>query len=86
MRYLGALYLLYLGVKILHTNFVAIEGRAGVGDGPRGALLPPGAHLLSLTNPEAILFYVSFFIPVHRLQLCSTWISPIWCWLACWRP
>ena len=60
VRYLGALYLLYLGVKILHANFVARKaGQASVMD--PGERYFTKALTLSLTNPKAIFFFLSVF-------------------------
>lgn len=74
VRYLGAIYLLYLGVKILHANFVAKrEGRESVVD--PGERYFSKALTLSLTNPKAILFYVSFFVQFIDFNYVHTWLS-----------
>ncbi len=74
MRYLGALYLLYLGVKILHANFIARrEGQASVVE--HGERYFSKALTLSLTNPKAILFYVSFFVQFVDFNYAHTWVS-----------
>ncbi|KLV08195.1 MULTISPECIES: leucine efflux protein LeuE [Photobacterium] len=76
IRYLGAAYLLYLGIKLIHHYWfnrnVAQQGEA----------LPVKrenvfgkALTLSLTNPKAILFYVSFFIQFIDYTYEHTWIS-----------
>lgn len=61
VRYLGAMFLLYLGVKII---IGALRKRSG--DQPAEAVKQENyflrALLLGVTNPKAILFYVSFFI------------------------
>ncbi|NUU67467.1 leucine efflux protein LeuE [Enterobacteriaceae bacterium BIT-l23] len=62
VRYLGAIYLLYLGGKMLYSTFI-LKGQTS----DQGRAVPGGAILrrslvLSLTNPKAILFYVSFFV------------------------
>ncbi len=74
VRYLGAIYLLYIGVKILHANFIANqEGRASaVNPGERCFTK---ALTLSLTNPKAILFYVSFFVQFIDFSYAHTWLS-----------
>ena len=74
VRYLGAIYLLYLGVKILHANFVAKrEGQESVVD--PGERYFSKALTLSLTNPKAILFYVSFFVQFIDFNYAHTWLS-----------
>ncbi|HCM62417.1 leucine efflux protein LeuE [Morganella psychrotolerans] len=61
VRYLGAAYLLYLGLKILYATF--IQKQSDHDDKPlRAENAFNKALILSLTNPKAILFYVSFFI------------------------
>lgn len=61
VRYLGAFYLLWLGIKMLystlaHKTSVTSEHDIHKGDTFKRSLI------LSLTNPKAILFYVSFFV------------------------
>lgn len=74
VRYLGAIYLLYLGVKILHANFVAKrEGQESVVD--PGERYFSKALTLSITNPKAILFYVSFFVQFIDFNYAHTWLS-----------
>lgn len=71
VKYLGAAYLVWIGLRLVMTG-VAKARR------PRGTELveqaPPGAGrgsfatalLLSLLNPKAILFYVAFFVQFLR--------------------
>ena len=74
VRYLGAIYLLYLGVKILHANFIARrEGQESAVE--LGERYFSKALTLSLTNPKAILFYVSFFVQFIDFSYAHTWIS-----------
>jgi len=61
VRYLGALYLLWLGIKMLYSTFVSKTQNAGEHDVHKGDIFKR-ALILSLTNPKAILFYVSFFV------------------------
>ncbi|WP_436858443.1 leucine efflux protein LeuE [Citrobacter tructae] len=61
VRYLGAFYLLYLGAKILYATLKAKGRESTEGAVPSGAIFKR-ALVLSLTNPKAILFYVSFFV------------------------
>ncbi|KDM91107.1 leucine efflux protein LeuE [Photobacterium galatheae] len=61
VRYLGAIYLLILGGKIVYNAFQsgASEDALPTAAGQR---VFRKALILSLTNPKAILFYVSFFV------------------------
>ncbi|AMO49068.1 leucine efflux protein [Kosakonia oryzendophytica] len=61
IRYLGAFYLLYLGIKMLYSTFVRKAREEGQHDVHKGDIFRR-ALVLSLTNPKAILFYVSFFV------------------------
>ncbi|MBT0728220.1 leucine efflux protein LeuE [Rosenbergiella australiborealis] len=62
VRYLGAGYLLWLGIKMLYTTFSHRESSpVQSAKKERGAVFKR-ALVLSLTNPKAILFYVSFFV------------------------
>ena len=61
VRYLGAFYLLYLGAKILYATLKSKASDAAPEEVPFGAIFKR-ALILSLTNPKAILFYVSFFV------------------------
>lgn len=64
LKYAGAIYLVYLGLSLLRTAYgrwrgggsVAVEAPAVTGRPFRVALF------ISLVNPKAILFYLSFFI------------------------
>ncbi|MCB1914474.1 MAG: LysE family translocator [Rhodocyclaceae bacterium] len=69
VRWVGAAYLLWLGIGIW---------RAPVGDGVDGATVPPASRragfvqgfLISASNPKVILFYVAFlpsFMDLERL-------------------
>lgn len=74
IKMLGALYLLYLGIKILysalrHTPRQSNEERVEVSHTFRKALT------LSLTNPKSILFYVSFFVQFIDLNYAHTGLS-----------
>lgn len=61
VRYLGAFYLLWLGIKLLYSTFVSKAKVSGEHEAHRGDIFKH-ALILSLTNPKAILFYVSFFV------------------------
>lgn len=73
LKYAGAAYLVYLGLGLLRSAVARWRGAAastgeGLDEGPaKGLKAGPGrpfrvALLISLMNPKAILFYVSFFI------------------------
>ncbi|CAI8701998.1 leucine efflux protein [Kosakonia quasisacchari] len=61
VRYLGAFYLLYLGIKMLYSTLKRSAKEEGHHDVQKGEIFKR-ALILSLTNPKAILFYVSFFV------------------------
>lgn len=61
VRYLGAFYLLYLGSKILYATLKGKNSEAKSDEPQYGAIFKR-ALILSLTNPKAIVFYVSFFV------------------------
>ncbi|WP_342321011.1 leucine efflux protein LeuE [Kosakonia sp. BYX6] len=61
VRYLGAFYLLWLGFKMLYSTLVQGAREEGEHDVHKGDIFKR-ALVLSLTNPKAILFYVSFFV------------------------
>jgi leucine efflux protein len=61
VRYLGAFYLLWLGGKMLWS--VVNRQKNAHESGPEPAsMIMKRSLVLSLTNPKAILFYVSFFV------------------------
>lgn len=63
IKYAGAGYLLYLGLKILHSTL--FKPAVKPDDADVNAVKESSfkrALLLSLTNPKAILFFVSFFV------------------------
>lgn len=61
VRYLGALFLLWLGIKIIWSTRRA-QGQSTQETAIRKENYCLKAFLLSITNPKSILFYVSFFI------------------------
>ncbi|ADO48497.1 leucine efflux protein LeuE [[Enterobacter] lignolyticus] len=67
VRYLGAIYLLYLGGKMLWSVLKKQPGAHESQAELPGAILKR-ALTLSLTNPKAILFYVSFFVQFIDVQ------------------
>lgn len=92
VRYLGAAYLLYLGVQMLlslrqkstaKATDAAVTDSGTMDSGLRSAGSTnsgfPGpvfrkSLLLSLTNPKAILFYLSFFIQFIDYSFSPAWL------------
>ncbi|WP_432453930.1 MULTISPECIES: leucine efflux protein LeuE [unclassified Agarivorans] len=74
IRYLGAAYLLYLGVTLIYSNWFAPKERLSSAK-PKTEKVFRKSLSLSLTNPKALLFYVSFFIQFIDYSYHSTWIS-----------
>ncbi|ETT06506.1 leucine efflux protein LeuE [Providencia alcalifaciens] len=76
VRYLGAAYLLYLGCKILYATFW--QKKALSADMEHIEIKKENhftrALVLSLTNPKAILFYISFFIQFIDFNYSHAWI------------
>lgn len=76
VRYLGAAYLLYLGAKILYST---LNQRIRSQKGSEVVSVKSEKHftralLLSLTNPKAILFYISFFIQFVDFNYSHAWV------------
>lgn len=61
VRYLGAMYLLYMGAKMLWA-VLKQKGGHHLQQADQRSTIFKRALTLSLTNPKAILFYVSFFV------------------------
>ena len=61
VRYLGVIYLLWMGGKMLYAVLTQRDGHSSADSEPGSAILKRSLTL-SLTNPKAILFYVSFFV------------------------
>lgn len=76
VRYLGAAYLLYLGGKILYATFFQKKSiTADVGTiVVKTEKVFTRALVLSLTNPKAILFYISFFIQFIDFNYSHAWV------------
>jgi leucine efflux protein len=74
MRYLGAAYLLYLGVSLIYSNWAAPKVKAFSPKVKTEKVFRKSLSL-SLTNPKALLFYVSFFIQFVDYSYHSTGIS-----------
>ncbi len=58
VRWLGAAYLVVLGIQYWRTAPLVLQPRAASGDARR---LYARAFLVSLTNPKVLLFYGAFF-------------------------
>ena len=74
VKYAGAAYLCWMGINLLHSawRLARTEGTIAISAPP--APLDPTrpfrtALLISLLNPKAILFFVSFFIQFARFLL-----------------
>ncbi|WHP33332.1 leucine efflux protein LeuE [Trabulsiella odontotermitis] len=74
VRYLGAMYLLWLGGKMLYATLTQRDKHMSDGTEPGSAILKR-ALVLSLTNPKAILFYVSFFVQFIDVNAASPGIA-----------
>lgn len=75
VRYLGAAYLLYLGIKILQATFW--QKKLNTSDTEpviKTEKYFTRALVLSLTNPKAILFYISFFIQFVDFNYAHAWV------------
>lgn len=74
VRYLGAAYLLWLGLRILYTTFFQSAERQNnlVPSLNKGRSIFKRSLILSLTNPKAILFYVSFFVQFIDVNIANT--------------
>ncbi|MBP6863019.1 MAG: leucine efflux protein LeuE [Neisseriaceae bacterium] len=74
IKFLGALYLLFLGLKILYASlFKPQQAAAPVIES--GHSIMRKSLTLSLTNPKAILFYVSFFVQFIDFNYAHTSVS-----------
>lgn len=74
IRYLGAAYLLYLGVSLIYSNWIVPKVKQSSPKIKTEKVFRKSLSL-SLTNPKALLFYVSFFIQFIDYSYHSTWIS-----------
>jgi len=74
VRFLGAIYLLFLGAKILYATFVQ-KAQAQQQQIEGGNSILRKSLTLSLTNPKAILFYVSFFVQFIDFNYAHTGLS-----------
>ncbi len=59
LKYVGAAYLVYLGIRMLATREVAIDARAGMPRSSPAWLVLQGI-LSNVTNPKIVLFFFAF--------------------------
>ena len=80
IKYVGALYLAWMGISLLRSAFATwrSKGLAGSqGDQPVVDNSRPfhSALIISLMNPKAILFFISFFIQFVDSSYEHAWLS-----------
>ena len=80
IKYAGALYLAWMGVGLLRSAFAIWRGKGAAGsesDQPVVDNSRPfhAALIISLMNPKAILFFISFFIQFVDSSYQHTWLS-----------
>lgn len=75
VRFLGAIYLLFLGAKILYATFIQKNAAQQQQQVEGGHSILRKSLTLSLTNPKAILFYVSFFVQFIDFNYAHTGLS-----------
>lgn len=69
IRWLGAGYLLWLGIKMLYSTYAKVQPSAVTELRSARRQLFKRSILLSMTNPKAILFYVSFFVQFINIHV-----------------
>ncbi|TCW00270.1 leucine efflux protein LeuE [Biostraticola tofi] len=74
VRSLGALYLFYLGAGLIYQSLRTTPAPSAAVVAPRENIISKSLTL-SLTNPKAILFYVSFFVQFIDFGYAHTWLS-----------
>lgn len=62
LQYAGAVYLVHLGLKVLHAALRERGDSGGEQEGERREDPFRRALALSLSNPKAIMFFISFFV------------------------
>lgn len=68
VRWLGAAYLLWIGLKILYNTYSNSQTPSVKIKTNTGRSVFKRSILLSVTNPKAIIFYVSFFVQFIDIQ------------------
>jgi leucine efflux protein len=74
VRFMGAFYLLYLGVKIIYLTFFSGKNAEEKAVKAQDNIFRKSLAL-SITNPKAILFYISFFVQFIDFNYQHTGIS-----------
>ncbi|MFB6348340.1 leucine efflux protein LeuE [Moraxella sp. ZJ142] len=81
IKLIGGLYLAYIGVRLLIGAYQTFKNRHIISQTPI-AIKPPAAQNyfyralgLSLTNPKAILFFLSFFVQFVEPSYDKSWLS-----------
>ncbi len=59
IKWIGGLYLLYLGIKLFRSGILSTEMSAPVGPGSRWRLFA-NTYLVTALNPKSIVFFVAF--------------------------
>jgi threonine/homoserine/homoserine lactone efflux protein len=59
VKWVGGLYLLYLGIKLLRAGFLPTEAAAPAAPGSRRKLFA-NTYLVTALNPKGIVFFVAF--------------------------
>ena len=75
IKYLGAIYLIWLGVKLICTKTNSIEIKASADSSLKSNFLT--GFFITLGNPKAILFYVGFFpafININEVRFSDTFL------------
>ncbi len=68
VRWFGAVYLLWMGLKMLYSTYRSDKPTAVKISSKTGRTAFKRSILLSVTNPKAIIFYVSFFVQFIDIQ------------------
>ncbi len=61
VKYLGALYLVYLGIKLFRTPFIIHSEEDKLEEKPKLKKLFSQAFIVAAANPKAILFFTALF-------------------------
>lgn len=76
IKWIGGLYLIYLGIKLLSTNVTSREVTALRHSGPRWKLFA-NTYLVTALNPKGIIFFAAFlpqFINTNAAVTPQLWI------------
>jgi leucine efflux protein len=79
VKYIGAAYLAWIGLQMLRACWLKFRGRAPVAENTaiqtQHADPFRKALMISLLNPKAILFFISFFIQFVDPQFATPWLA-----------